>query len=85
MKSEKSEDIKTEKVNEQSVVKETDRELCENSYNNGLREYERLCNEKTDEFKTYISIIVAVMPCNVRISFRGRGSFCFLCWLLLFH
>lgn len=75
MKSEKSEDIKTEKVNEQSVVKETDRELCENSYNNGLREYERLCNEKTDEFKTYISIIVAVTALQCTDFFSGERVF----------
>lgn len=50
-------------------------ELYENSYNNGVREYERFCNEKTDEFKTYISIVVAVTALQCTDFFSGWKGF----------
>ena len=57
--------------------------LYENSYNNGTREYERLCNEKTDEFKTYISIAVAVLALQCSDFLNLSEWKCFLIPLIV--
>lgn len=50
----------------------------ENTYNNGTREYERLCEEKMDGFKTYISIVAAIIALQCSDLLKQEGLFCFI-------
>ncbi len=59
-------------------MEDNEKAKYKNSYDNGTREYERLCNEKMSEFKTYISISVAVLALQCSDLLQLSGWKCFL-------